>query len=196
MRLQQKASNQAPKLLDSIFAPDGPMPATRFSIRVYAFLLDFILITAFWMLALNNFLLPNFHPETFEAFQIWLQKVADYSQADSLAPLPEMSPALQSGLNFALEMQILFFWCYFAANETFFSGLSLGKKIFSIRSIHTVTLEPPTVISGITRASLKTLAVTFLFPLFLCISVACMLFNKRKQTGHDLISQTTVIDSF
>lgn len=196
MRLQQKPSNQAPKLLDSILAPDGPMPATRFSIRAYAFSLDFILITALWMLALNNFLLPSFHPETFEAFQIWLQEVANYSQADSQAPLPEMSPALQSGLNFALEMQILFFWCYFAANETFFSGVSLGKKIFSIRSIHTVTLEPPTVISGITRASLKTLAVTFLFPLFLCISVTCMLFNKRKQTGHDLISQTTVIDSF
>jgi uncharacterized RDD family membrane protein YckC len=196
MRMQQKPSNQAPKLLDSILAPEGPMPATRFTIRAFAFLLDFILVTAIWMLALSNFLLPAYHPETFQAFQVWLQEFTAYSQADSQAPLPEMSLALKSGLNFALEMQILFFWCYFAANETFFSGVSLGKKIFSIRSIHTITLEPPSVISGITRASLKTLAVTFLFPLFLCISVSCMLFNKRKQTGHDLISQTAVIDSF
>jgi uncharacterized RDD family membrane protein YckC len=188
MRMQQKPSNQAPKLLDSILAPEGPMPATRFTIRAFAFLLDFILVTAI--------LLPAYHPETFQAFQVWLQEFTAYSQADSQAPLPEMSLALKSGLNFALEMQILFFWCYFAANETFFSGVSLGKKIFSIRSIHTITLEPPSVISGITRASLKTLAVTFLFPLFLCISVSCMLFNKRKQTGHDLISQTAVIDSF
>lgn len=172
------------------------MPATRLSIRCYAFLLDFILITAVWMLALNNFLLPNYHPETFEAFQIWLQAIADYSQKNGQTPLPEMSQTLKSGLNFALEMQILFFWCYFAATETFFSGVSFGKKIFSIRSIHTVTLEAPTVICGITRASLKTLAVTFLFPVFLCISAACIAFNKRKQTAHDLISQTAVVDSF
>lgn len=195
MQMKQSSKN-APKLLDSILGPDGPMPATRLTIRTYAFLLDFILITAVWMLALSNFLLPHYHPETFEALQAWLQAVADFSQTDHQAPLPEMSLELKSGLNFVLEMQILFFWCYYAANETFFSGVSLGKKIFSIRSIHTVTLEAPTVISGITRASLKTLAVTFLFPLFFCISAACIFCNKRKQTGHDLISQTAVIDAF
>ena len=192
----KKNAQDPPKLLDSILAPDGPMPATRLTIRTSAFLLDFILVTAVWMLALSQFLLPSYHPETFEALQLWLQAVADYSQADGQTPLPEMSAALKSGLNFALEMQILFFWCYYAANETFFAGVSLGKKIFSIRSIHTVTLEAPTVISGITRASLKTLAVTFLFPVFLCISAACIAFNKRKQTAHDLISQTAVVDSF
>ena len=122
MRLQQKPSNQAPKLLDSILAPDGPMPATRLSIRAYAFLLDFILITSLWMLALNNFLLPCFHPQTFESFQIWLQEVANYSQADNQAPLPEMSPALQSGLNFALEMQILFSGATLPRTKHFFRG--------------------------------------------------------------------------
>ena len=172
------------------------MPATRLSIRTYAFLLDFILVTAVWMLALNNFLLPNYHPDTLEAFQLWLRALADYSQQDSSVPMPEMSQALRSGLNYALDMQILFFWSYFASNEIFFSGVSLGKKIFSIRSIYTVTLEAPSLISGITRASLKTLAVTFMFPLFLCISVAYIAFNKRRQTGHDIISQTAVIDSF
>ena len=96
------------------------MPATRLTIRTYAFLLDFILVTAVWMLALSQFLLPSYHPETFDALQVWLQAVADYSQADGQAPLPEMSAALKSGLNFALEMQILFFWCLLCRKRNIF----------------------------------------------------------------------------
>ena len=141
------------------------------------------------MLALSQFLLPSYHPETFEALQLWLQAVADYSQADGQTPLPEMSAALKSGLNFALEMQILFFWCYYAANETFFAGVSLGKR-FSIRSIHTVTLEAPTVISGITRASLKTLAVTFLFQFFsVSAQLASPSTNVSKRLTISLVKQ-------
>lgn len=188
---------QTNRLLDSILAQDGPMPAARLRIRGLAFALDFILLTAVSMLIIWKFVMPIQHPGTFYEFSQWMENLLYWFQSGgsgSGAPAPEMSPELSDGLRFAQDLQLLIFWVYFAVGEVFFGGSSLGKRICRLRSISTITLGPLPWLTAIVRAGLKTLAIFLLFPISIVITLAGVLFNRRRQMLHDLLSRTAVID--
>jgi len=44
------------------------------------------------------------------------------------------------------------------------------------------------------RGGLKTLTIFFFFPIGMIATLATLLFNKRRQLGHDLMSRSAVID--
>ena len=110
------------------------------------------------------------------------------------APMPEPNRSLLEALQRANELQLLCFWFYFAFGEAFFAGSSLGKRICRIRSVSTVTLGPLPILSGIVRGGLKTLTIFFFFPVGMIATLATLLFNKRGQMAHDLMSRSAVID--
>lgn len=185
------------RLLDSILAQDGPMPAARLHIRGLAFALDFILLTAISLLIIWKFVMPINHPGTFYDFSQWMNNWIHWFQTGGSSngtAAPQMSQELSEGLRFAQDLQLLIFWIYFAVGEVFFSGSSLGKRICRLRSISTITLGPLPWLTGIVRAGLKTLAIFLLFPISIIITLMGVFFNRRGQMLHDLLSRTAVID--
>jgi hypothetical protein len=141
--------------------------------------------------------LPHSHPAAFTELTEWTQSVITWYSEQETAPeavFPEPSKNLTSALAVANELQMLTFWLYFALGEAFFAGSSLGKRICRIRSVSTVTLGTPPIMSGIVRGGLKTLTLYLFFPLGLIATLATLFFNKRRQMGHDMMSRTAVID--
>lgn len=184
-------------VLDSVFSSDGPMPPASVWLRAFAFILDFILISAVASLLIWKIVLPQSHPAAFTELSEWTTAIVGWvnersEEADT--PMPEPSRSLQEALKRANELQLLCFWLYFALGEGFFNGSSLGKRICRLRSVSTVTLGTLPILSGIVRGGLKTLTIFFLFPVALIATLAPLLFNKRRQMGHDLMSRSAVVD--
>ena len=173
------------------------MPPASAGLRALAFILDFILISAIGSIVIWKIALPLSHPAAFteltewsQAFVVWVQERATSPEN----PMPEPSRSLAEAITIANEIQMLCFWLYFAFGEAFFQGSSLGKRICRIRSISTVTLGPPPVLAGLVRGGLKTLTLYFFFPFAMIATLLALLFNKRSQMGHDMMSRTVVID--
>jgi uncharacterized RDD family membrane protein YckC len=114
------------------------------------------------------------------------------SQGAVESTVPEFSNYLTEALAHARDLQLLIFWAYFALGEAFFKGTTLGKRACRLRSVSTVTLAHPPIVTGIVRGGLKTMAL--FVPLGLVATILALLFNKRRQMGHDLLSRTIVID--
>ena len=186
----------APNLLDSIFREDGPMPPARMRIRILAFLLDFVLITAVASVIIWQFAIPQAYPGTLEEFSEWSRQFVDWlgDGSEKAANAPEMEDNLSRALAYARDLQLIIFWVYFAVGEAFFAGSSVGKRACRLRSVSTVTLGAPPVLTGIVRGGLKTVALFFVFPLALGATLGALWFNKRRQMGHDLLSRTAVVD--
>ena len=193
----QHVKPSAGNLLDSVFRKDGPMPPASIGLRGLAFFLDFVLISAVASIIIWKIVLPQSHPAAFSELMEWTQAVVTWygDQATAInASLPEPSKNLAEALTIANELQMLCFWLYFALGEAFFAGSSLGKRICRIRSVSTVTLGKPPIMAGITRGGLKTLTIYFFFPIGMIATLVTLLFNKRRQMGHDMMTRTAVID--
>lgn len=182
-------------VLDSIFSASGPMPTAKLPLRALALVLDGILMTAVASVIIWKIVLPQSHPGAFGELMQWSQDLMAWLGAGgSGTPMPQPSQSLALALGVANELQLLTFWLYFAIGEAFFAGSSLGKRICRIRSISTVTLGPLPILAGITRGGLKTLVLFWLFPLAFAATFLALLFNKRRQLGHDLFARTAVVD--
>lgn len=183
--------------LDSIFSDDGRMPPAGIWLRAFAFFLDFILVSAVASLLIWKIVLPQSHPTAFLELTEWTSALVDWLDQRAVSPetsVPEPGLSLQEALKRANELQLLCFWIYFAFGEAFFNGTSLGKRICRIRSVSTVTLGRLPILTGIVRGGTKTLTIFFFFPIGMIATLAPLLFNKRKQMGHDLMSRSAVVD--
>jgi uncharacterized RDD family membrane protein YckC len=173
------------------------MPPARLGIRALAFLLDFILLTALATFIIWKIAMPQAHPGALAEFHTWTQSflswISDSNTNNNIAQ-PKWSENLTEALTYARDLQILIFWLYFGIGEAFFGGSSLGKSACRLRSISTVTMSTPPIMAGIARGGLKTLTLFFVFPIALLATLGTLLFNKRRQMGHDLLSRTVVID--
>ncbi len=182
-------------VLDTVFRDDGPLPPARLGIRALAFLLDFILISGVATVLIWKVALPQSHPGAFSEFLGWGQQIVDWadSGAQTSQPIPQPSRNLAEALDFASDIQLLVFWLYFALGEAFFAG-SVGKCACRLRTVSTITLGPPNLVTGLIRGGMKTAALFFLPPLALTATLIALFFNRRRQMGHDLLSRTVVVD--
>lgn len=183
-------------LLDSIFQPKGPMPAAGIGIRALAFFLDFILLYGIAGLLVYKFGWPANYPGAYFEFNEWSQTLWSWAQNTSAqkGPPPEMSESLMAAFGYALNLMFMTFWAYFGASEAFFGGSSLGKRLCCLRTVSTVTLSRPPIFTGIVRGGLKTTVIFIVFPISAPLTLFGLLFNKRHQMLHDMLSRTAVID--
>lgn len=156
--------------------------------RIMAFLLDLILIFSFTLMFLSLFIIPKTYPGTLTELKE-LSSLHDQSQSDLIA---KMTPQLKEMLEVGQTIVLLAFWLYFAASEIILNGASLGKRVFSIRVVNEVTLEPPSTFDSIFRSGIKTFSLLTWFPIFI-INFFLIFFTKKGQAGHDFLSRTIVI---
>ena len=138
---------------------------------------------------------PSF---SLEALNEWLEAYIAWAEtnSNSTKAAPILNDSVQSILLLITDSFSIIFILYFVLCDTLFKGSSMGKKIFNLQ---TITLTPrdsiPIFHAGI-RAISKTVLLFYFFPLLFLVAALTKRFHKSKQWGHDLISQTKVIDEY
>ena len=181
--------------LDSVLAESGPMPAARLGIRALAFFVDWALISLAASLIIWNFFISREYPEAYNELTAWFSDLITWFREGGLqegTPRPIWSESLAEAMAYGNILMFLTFWIYFAISEAFFGGKSIGKSFCRLRSISIVTLEKPSFITAVIRSGMKAFALLIPYAMFATLIV--LMFNKRKQTGHDFLTRTAVID--
>ncbi|MAI43189.1 MAG: hypothetical protein CBD67_001225 [Opitutales bacterium TMED207] len=172
------------------------LPEPSIAFRGLAFLLDYILVVLLATLIILQVILPLNPSFSLEALNDWLEAYIAWAETNSTTAAPILNDSAQSILLLITESFSIIFILYFVLCDTLFKGSSMGKKIFNLK---TITLTPrdsiPIFHAGI-RAISKTVLLFYFFPLLFLVAALTKRFHKSKQWGHDLISQTKVIDEY
>ena len=172
------------------------LPEPSIAFRGLAFLLDYILVVLLATLIILQVILPLNPSFSLEALNEWLDAYLAWAESSSDTAAPILNDSAQSILLLITESFSIIFILYFVLCDTLFKGSSIGKKIFNLK---TITLTPrnsiPIFHAGI-RAISKTIILFYFFPILFLVAALTKRFHKSKQWGHDLISQTKVIDEY
>ena len=172
------------------------IPEPSIAFRGLAFILDYILVILLATLIILQVILPLNPSFSLEALNDWLDTYLAWAESNTDTAAPILNDSTQSILLLITESFSIIFILYFLLCDTLFKGSSIGKKIFNLK---TITLTPrnsiPILHAGI-RAISKTIILFYFFPILFLVAVLTKRFHKSKQWGHDLISQTKVIDEY
>ena len=172
------------------------LPEPSIAFRGLAFLLDYILMVLLATLIILQVILPLNPSFSLEALNEWLGAYLAWAESNIDTAAPILNDSAQSILLLITESFSIIFILYFVLCDTLFKGSSIGKKIFNLK---TITLTPrnsiPIFHAGI-RAISKTIILFYFFPILFLVAALTKRFHKSKQWGHDLISQTKVIDEY
>lgn len=172
------------------------LPEPSIAFRGLAFILDYILVALLATLIILQVILPLNPSFSLEALNEWLEAYLTWAESNNETVAPIINDSAQSILLLITESFSIIFILYFMLCDTLFKGSSIGKKIFNLK---TITLTPrdsiPVFHAGI-RAISKTILLFYFFPLLFLVAALTKSFHKSKQWGHDLISQTKVIDEY
>lgn len=174
----------------------NPTPV-GFTLRLVAFLFDYVLITVFLFTILTTWILPDFYPGFITDLETLANEQARLSQAKAstkeiLILHGNFMQRHSSALDTINTFYLFTFWIYFSFSEYFLTGTTLGKKMFKLRVVDADTLSEPSPRATFIRNCLKSMAACILFPL-LAVSFLLCIFNRRRQTGHDWVARTIVI---
>ena len=190
---QEKEDNKKAFVI-SLDSDSIPEPSIAF--RGLAFILDYILVILLATLIILQVILPLNPSFSLEALNDWLDTYLAWAASNTDTAAPILNDSTQSILLLITESFSIIFILYFLLCDTLFKGSSIGKKIFNLK---TITLTPrnsiPILHAGI-RAISKTIILFYFFPILFLVAVLTKRFHKSKQWGHDLISQTKVIDEY
>lgn len=186
-------------------------PAPLFP-RTLAFLADGILAALLAWLAVYS-LIPVFVPEAFPVFKETLQSAFQDYRAATLAmaagdrlpaeifarKLSEKlgSDAVLTVIDFITITSTLVSFAYFVLSERLTRGASLGKKMFRLRVISTLTGEPPNLLQTISRSVWRACSVVpanILIALIVAADAHVPFFSYRRRAWHDKLARTEVID--
>lgn len=176
---------------------EGNPTPVGFTLRLVAFLFDYVLITVFLFTILTTWILPDFYPGFIMDLETLANEQARLSQAKaSTKEILILHGNFMQRHNSAFEtintFYLFTFWIYFSFSEYFLTGTTLGKKMFKLRVVDADTLSEPSPRATFIRNCLKSMAACILFPL-LAVSFLLCIFNRRRQTGHDWVARTIVI---
>lgn len=173
-----------------------PVDVAPYGRRAVAFLLDFALVMMIAIFCLDRFILPENFPGIQEAMFI---KASHYVDAVQMAkvkgeaiPILELEPKEQEAAAFVMAFLFFLFWMYSATSEALLKGASLGKRVFRLQVVGMYTFEPLGLFETLLRGGVKSITLMAYFPL-LAIDYLVPLFNRRRQSLHDMICRSLVI---
>jgi uncharacterized RDD family membrane protein YckC len=85
-----------------------------------------------------------------------------------------------------------------ALQEWLLDGRTLGKRIFSLRTIALPEAEPPGFLPALLRSAWKAAFFSLPNPFFMVLGIVNFhvpLFRRDKRTWHDLWTRTQVVDA-
>lgn len=196
------------QIADSNLPPSAPLLP-----RALAFAADGILAGLLACLAVH-LLIPVFVPDTYPVFAETMQTIwHDYRAASEAAArgntqlataflesLPEKagSNAVQGVMSFITLTTMLTTFAYFIISERLTHGASLGKRIFRLRVVSSLTGEPPRLLQTISRSLWRACTVApvgILITIVVIINAHVPFFSYRRRAWHDRLAHTEVIDN-
>lgn len=195
------------KIQDAHLPPSAPLFP-----RALAFTADGILAGLLACLAVH-LLASVFIPEEFPVFTETLQNVFhEYQEATQAAaqgdsaranafvknlPAQLETDAFQTSASFIALTSMLAAFAYFVLSESLTHGSSLGKKIFRLRVVSTLTGKPPRLIQTISRSLWRACSVApagILITLVVAANAHVPFFSYRRRAWHDKLAHTEVVD--
>lgn len=163
----------------------------RLKYRVFAFILDFLLVFNLAMVFIMLYLLPEKYPGRMQALQ---EQVHDYVQVEEKVSSFNFKFDQKDLAMFAdcQNMMMFIYWLYFLISDVFGNGSSLGKRVFRLRVV-SKSAQALNIMDYSLRAAIKALSLAWLFPLLL-VNYFWIFFNKKRQAGHDLVARSIVIE--
>lgn len=172
------------------------LPEPSMAFRGLAFLLDYILVLLLATLIILQVILPLNPSFSLEALNHWLEAYLNWAESNSETAAPIPNDSVQSILLLITESFTIIFILYFLLCDTLFKGSSIGKKIFNLKTITLTPRDSIPIFHASIRAISKTIILFYFFPVLFLVAALTKRFHKSKQWGHDLISQTKVIDEY
>ena len=172
------------------------LPEPSMAFRGLAFLLDYILVLLLATLIILQVILPLNPSFSLEALNHWLEAYLTWAESNSETAAPIPNDSVQSILLLITESFTIIFILYFLLCDTLFKGSSIGKKIFNLKTITITPRDSVPIFHASIRAISKTIILFYFFPVLFLVAALTKRFHKSKQWGHDLISQTKVIDEY
>ncbi len=165
--------------------------------RALAFLTDAFVIFLLLFLVYKNLIIPHSFPGGMSAYELeaidLFQQLTNQTSDPDYSGIPEfkISENMQNASKFFASMLFVGFAFYFSAMELFLDRSSLGKKIFKLRSVRRYDLGVPPAITVIARSIVK--SFTMISGFYILLNILPMFFSKFRQSGHDWIFRTIVI---
>ncbi len=188
-----------------------PPPAPLFP-RTLAFLADSVVVLLASALALK-FLLPVFCPRGLSAFLDYARQISAAYQAaldaaargnavsaDAMNALAEQAAQNADLIAFSETISTVSFVVgvlYFILTEHFMRGRTIGKKIFSLRTVVAGTTLPPLFLQTLSRAFWKTISIVpagLILTLLAVVNAHVVVFAGRHRGWHDRLARTEVVD--
>lgn len=170
-----------------------PQNANLF-VRGLALLLDLFLVFLIFYVISTKFVIPRFsgYQEILTQLVECL-KNTESNKAIILKNLIEKNP--QAGDLIQSIQLVMCFVCflYFFVNEWLLKGCTLGKQIFQLKVIKLGNRMHLSISDIFFRNLIKSCSLISFFPLFF-ISVTFVFFTVRRQSCHDILCQTMVVD--
>ncbi len=172
------------------------LPPANVGRRLFANILDLILVFFLSLLIIGKFLIPYQFTDTIIQFKFLLEASAGYLQAGQFSELLSQINENKNILDMFLTMdRWLFFitWGYFVVNGICLKGGSLGKQVFNLRVLKVSTLKPLDLWDGIFRSALFTFLLFTAWPFFMCINLFFICLHSMHQGIHDRFCKTCVV---
>ncbi|MEM9227217.1 MAG: RDD family protein, partial [Verrucomicrobiota bacterium] len=129
--------------------PARPLPRKAgLGLRGLAFIMDVLVVFAFWLFLTTKILLPQYHPTgLFELKQLTEVYAEEMEQAIATGTQPPddlferiyENQAIREMLDYSHGAAMIIFWAYFGLLEALLKGSTLGKSTFRLRAIKVET---------------------------------------------------------
>ena len=163
-----------------------PYETARFLRRFTALSLDLFLINSISISLLIFWIFPSHLHGTWQNF------LKDFQQ-NAMMPSTNTSEFLLMIWN-GIKINFLLTWMYFGLSEGFWQGRTLGKAIFSIRSVSSkADMGPPRLWQHVLRSWIKSIALSSPLPLFFLDGLLFFFPQTHRRCLHDILSQTCVV---
>ena len=182
--------------------------------RIFALILDAILMFFLASLVITYFTIPSLPDEEQQGLRSFWQEYTlamqaqEQNSADAKSVELTLSEEAQRAMLHIMASIIIISWMYFSLSEWLMKGCTLGKKIFTLRTIHQIEKRAPKSLECLIRNGIKSISLLAIFFLpdllfgnfysgivgILAVDYIYSFFSSQKQTLHDLATRCIVVE--
>ena len=169
------------------------LPSANMGKRVFATILDLLLVFFLSLFVVGKFWLPVHHADVIVQFKILLETYAQQLQTGQFTEFLNQINANKPILEMFVSVDRVLFlvtWCYFGISGLFLHGATLGKQIFNLKVLKITTLKTPTASDCILRSGILTFFLFSAWPFFMIFNLCFMAIHPLHRGVHDWFCQT------
>ena len=169
------------------------LPPANIGKRVFASLLDLLLVFFLSLFIIGKFWIPLYHADVIVQFKILLESYGQQLQMGQFSEFLNQINANKPILEMFVSVDRVLFmvtWFYFGVSGLLLHGGTLGKQIFNLKVLKITTMKTPSVGDCILRSGILTFFLFSAWPFFMFFNLCFMAIHPLHRGIHDWFSQT------